>query len=48
MQQLGESEEATEDTTADDIAGTTRSWNGLTNDKEDTGGWLETDDIHDF
>ena len=48
MQQLGESEEAPEDTTADDIAGTTRSWNVLTNDKEDTGGWLETDDIHDF
>ena len=44
MQQLGETEEATEEATVVDVAGSTRSWNSL----EDTGGWLETDDIHDF
>jgi hypothetical protein len=47
MQQLGESEKATEEATAD-VTGSTRAWTGITDDRDDEGGWLESDDIRDF
>lgn len=49
MQQLGETEEATEEVVFPEVGGSARAWNSLPeNQAEDTGGWLETDDIGDF
>lgn len=49
MQQLGESEEALEEAMVSEVTNSTRGWIGLKDDKEeDTGGWLETDEIRDF
>lgn len=53
MQQLGETEEPTEEPTEEvifpEVGGSARAWNSLPEDQaEDTGGWLETDDIGDF
>ncbi|KAF8588611.1 Rad17-domain-containing protein [Ramaria rubella] len=48
MQELGESEEPVDESITNDISGHARSWNYSTQAKQDSGGWLEADDIQDF